>query len=92
MRPGWHELSSLARARQIAAVLARYHLRHLIELMALEHMVPIGHGRAAGGQTSRRVAPEDLRQALEELGPTFMKLGQVVGRQKCIGHAARPYA
>jgi hypothetical protein len=66
--PRVHELSSLARARQIAAVLARHHLWHLIELMALEHMVPIGHARAAGGQTSKLVAPEDLRQALEELG------------------------
>ncbi len=76
--PRVHELSSLARASQIAAVLARHHLWHLIELMALEHMVPIGHTRAAGGQTSQSVAPEDLRQALEELGPTFMKLGQVL--------------
>ncbi len=73
-----HELSSLARARQIAAVLARHHLWHLIELMALEHLVPIGHQRAASGQTFKMVAPEDVRQALEELGPTFMKLGQVL--------------
>jgi len=73
-----HDLSSLARTRQIAAVLARHHLWHLIELMALEHLVPIGHDRATSGRTFKMVAPQDVRQALEELGPTFMKLGQVL--------------
>lgn len=75
--PRAHELSSLARARQIAAVLAHHHLWHLIELMALEHLVPFGHERSAGDR-SRPIAPGDLRMALEELGPTFMKLGQVL--------------
>ncbi len=73
-----HELSSLARARQIAAVLGRHHMWHLIELLALEHMVPIGHERLGSGKASNTIAAEDLRRALEELGPTFMKLGQVL--------------
>jgi ubiquinone biosynthesis protein len=75
--PRAHELSSLARARQIAAVLAHHHLWHLIELMALEHLVPFGHDR---GSRDRRqpITPSDVRLALEELGPTFMKLGQVL--------------
>jgi ubiquinone biosynthesis protein len=72
-----HELSSLGRARQIAAVLAHHHLWHLIELMALEHLVPFGHERPKG-QGSAPIAPDELRMALEELGPTFMKLGQVL--------------
>ena len=75
--PRVHELSSLGRARQIAAVLARHHVWRLIELMALEHVGPV-HEQPAGGQASKAIAPEDLRQALEELGPTFMKLGQVL--------------
>lgn len=72
-----HELSSLARARQIAAVLARHHLWHLIELMALEHLVPFGHVRPASGK-HQPITPGQVRLALEELGPTFMKLGQVL--------------
>jgi ubiquinone biosynthesis protein len=75
--PRAHELSSLARARQIAAVLARHHLWHLIELMALEHLVPFGHVRPTRGQ-HQPISPGQVRLALEELGPTFMKLGQVL--------------
>jgi ubiquinone biosynthesis protein len=73
-----HEVSSLGRARQIAAVLARHHLWHLIELMALEHLVPFGHERPGTDQRSASIAPDQVRLALEELGPTFMKLGQVL--------------
>ncbi len=73
-----HEVSSLGRARQIAAVLAHHHLWHLIELMALEHLVPFGHERPGTDQRSAPIAPDQVRLALEELGPTFMKLGQVL--------------
>jgi ubiquinone biosynthesis protein len=73
-----HELSSLARARQIAAVLARHHLWHLLELMALEHLVPFGHERSALDRKSASLDPAQVRLALQELGPTFMKLGQVL--------------
>ncbi|HSS93116.1 MAG TPA: AarF/UbiB family protein [Candidatus Dormibacteraeota bacterium] len=46
--PRAHELSSPARGRQIAAVPARHHLWQLIELMALEHLVPFrDHRRPA---------------------------------------------
>ena len=76
--PRAHELSSLARARQIATVLARHHLWHLIELMALEHLVPFGHERPATDKRSTSIVPSEVRLALEELGPTFMKLGQVL--------------
>src|SRR6266700_2451132 len=76
--PRAHELSSLARARQIATVLARHHLWHLVELMALEHLVPFGHERPGTDKHSTSIAPSEVRLALEELGPTFMKLGQVL--------------
>jgi len=73
-----HELSSMGRARQIAAVLAHHHLWRLIELLALEHLVPIRHHRADADEPSTLITPIQLRQTLEELGPTFMKLGQVL--------------
>jgi ubiquinone biosynthesis protein len=72
-----HELSSMGRARQIAAVLARHHLWRLIELLALEHLVPFGHHNGTA-QPSVLITPIQLRLTLEELGPTFMKLGQVL--------------
>jgi ubiquinone biosynthesis protein len=77
-QPRAHELSSMGRARQIAAVLAHHHLWHLIELLALEHLVPIGHHRDGSEQPSTMITPVQLRSTLEELGPTFMKLGQVL--------------
>jgi len=73
-----HELSSMGRARQIAAVLARHHLWRLIELLALERLTPFGHHRGNGTQPSTLITPIQLRLTLEELGPTFMKLGQVL--------------
>ncbi|HYT14080.1 MAG TPA: AarF/ABC1/UbiB kinase family protein [Candidatus Nitrosopolaris sp.] len=76
--PRAHELSSLARARQIASVLAKHHLWHLIELMALEHLVPFARERSALDRKAATLDPAELRLALEQLGPTFMKLGQVL--------------
>jgi ubiquinone biosynthesis protein len=68
----------MGRARQIAAVLAHHHLWRLIELLALEHLVPFRHHRADADEPSTLITPIQLRQTLEELGPTFMKLGQVL--------------
>jgi predicted unusual protein kinase regulating ubiquinone biosynthesis (AarF/ABC1/UbiB family) len=55
----------LGRATQIGRVLARYGLR---ELRAPE----------ATDYSARRARAERLRAALEELGPTFAKLGQIL--------------
>ena len=68
----------MGRARQIAAVLARHHLWRLIELLALEHLVPFGHRHGNSSEPSTLITPLQLRLTLEELGPTFMKLGQVL--------------
>ena len=72
-----HELSSIGRAGQIAAVLAKHHLWHVIELLALEQLVPLPHHNAAAKPASW-ISPAQLRSVFEELGPTFMKLGQML--------------
>ena len=85
-----HELSSIGRARQIAAVLAHHHLWRLIELLALEHLVPFGHQRR-DGEHAPLITPVQLRMTLEELGPTFMKLGQVLStRADLLGPPSNP--
>lgn len=72
-----HEHSSIGRARQIAAVLAKHRLWRVIELLALEQLAPVRHlGLAATPATL--INPVQLREVLEELGPTFMKLGQML--------------
>jgi ubiquinone biosynthesis protein len=56
------------RQRQIVAVFTR----HGFGLLVRRSPVPVpGRSRMAGG-------PESLRAALEELGPTFIKLGQIL--------------
>jgi ubiquinone biosynthesis protein len=73
------EISSAGRAREIALVLARHGLWHLVYAFGLKRFLPIHHpGRQPQGAAPRPAAPAELRRALEELGPTFMKLGQIL--------------
>jgi predicted unusual protein kinase regulating ubiquinone biosynthesis (AarF/ABC1/UbiB family) len=55
----------LGRATQIVRVLAKHGLREL-------------HGGEQVGRQARREQAQRLRTALEELGPTFAKLGQIL--------------
>jgi ubiquinone biosynthesis protein len=66
------------RQRQIAEVLARYGLDYLANAVGLGRL--IARERALRGRKPREehTPPENLRLALEELGPTFIKLGQVL--------------
>lgn len=69
----------LHRYQEISEVLARHGLGFLVGITGLERWVPfhqglIGHERRAEPYTN----PDHLRLALEELGPTFIKLGQLL--------------
>ena len=73
--------SSLERATHIALVLAHHELWYLIDVLGLERFVPVHlHLSTTPNQNNPllRTQPEQLRMALEELGPTFMKLGQML--------------
>jgi ubiquinone biosynthesis protein len=61
---------------QIAEVLARYEMGHLAEVFGLEGLVSLERRLLRRGPAHPR--PENLRMALEELGPTFIKLGQAL--------------
>ncbi len=76
-----HAHSSLERASQITLVLAHHELWSLVEVLDLGRFVPFHLRRPAPAQrdnTELHTPPEQLRAALEELGPTFMKLGQML--------------
>jgi ubiquinone biosynthesis protein len=72
---------NLNRFRQILAVLFRYGFGDLLELVKLEQYVEAGLRILSKKQpvrVERLTAPQGLRMALEELGPTYIKLGQIL--------------
>lgn len=74
-----HTHSSLIRASQIALVLAHHELWYLIDVLDLGRFVPFQSNDPARRDSPEfHTPPEHLRMALEELGPTFMKLGQML--------------
>ncbi len=64
----------LGRLREIAAVLARHGFGELVQRTGLGGLVP-GRRESDGSETSTAVR---IRRVLEELGPSFIKLGQIL--------------
>lgn len=75
----WHRNAHLSRYRQIAEVLARHGLGYLLSVAGLERFVPFHKGLLGHPRRDRPYTrPEHIRMALEELGTTFIKLGQIL--------------
>lgn len=69
----------LKRYRQIAEVLVRHGLGSLLGAFGLDRFVPFGRALPRPLRHSNAShTPEHLRKALEELGATFIKLGQIL--------------
>ena len=67
--------SRTERYRQIAEILARHGVGQLLDSIGADRKLPFF---GAFARPLRDTTPEHVRQALEELGPTFVKLGQVL--------------
>lgn len=70
----------LNRYRQILSVLLKYGFDDLVDRLHIDQYIEIGRRIiAAGGQPVARLPrARRFRMALEELGPTYIKLGQVL--------------
>ncbi|STX03521.1 Probable ubiquinone biosynthesis protein UbiB [Kocuria rosea] len=75
-----HELKQrVQRYEEIGEALARHGLGFIVGIAGLERWVPLHHGLLGHEpRTTPYTNPDHLRTALEELGPTFIKLGQLL--------------
>lgn len=70
---------NVKRKAQIAKILAKHGFGFLVEKSGLGRFVPFHWGILGHQKREHRYsAPEHLRMAFEELGPTFIKLGQIL--------------
>ncbi|MDO8490507.1 MAG: AarF/ABC1/UbiB kinase family protein [Dehalococcoidia bacterium] len=69
----------IGRYRQIALVLVKHRLKNVIQTLGLEGFLPL-RWMPPGNPFSRENYPQPvrMRMALEELGTTFVKLGQIL--------------
>ena len=72
----------LNRYRQILTVLIKYGFGDLLEMLKIDQYIEVGLQMISRNRGTRVVErlnrPQRLRMAFEELGPTYIKLGQVL--------------
>jgi ubiquinone biosynthesis protein len=72
----------LNRYRQILGILFKYGFGDLLESLKIDQYLEVGlqliSGKRKAGRDERLTRPQRVRMALEELGPTYIKLGQVL--------------
>src|SRR6185295_561891 len=70
-------VKNVGRLRQIIGVFSKYGFVDIVDRMNLGKFLP-GRLAAFAKEQADKSVPERLRMAFEELGPTFVKLGQLL--------------
>lgn len=76
--PEMVRLRHFERYTEIAGVLVRYGLADIVELLGLARYIPRWEHVPVSPEEKKRSHAYHLRLALQELGPTFVKLGQIL--------------
>ncbi len=71
-------LSELARVKDVVRILIKYGFEDVVEFLRLSPLKTAGGRLLFRKPTPTESRPVRLRKALEELGPTFSKLGQIL--------------
>ena len=75
-------IRSLKRYRQVLGILIKYGFGHIVEQLNIDYYFELGKRIVSLGTASRELErltqAARFRLALEELGPTFIKLGQIL--------------
>ncbi|MDD2709641.1 MAG: AarF/ABC1/UbiB kinase family protein [Verrucomicrobiae bacterium] len=74
----------LPRYREILHVLFKYGFAEVLNLVRLQRLLQLGehHAPDSQGELAKRPLQERFRMALEELGPTFVKCGQILSSRR----------
>ncbi|HKL22640.1 MAG TPA: AarF/ABC1/UbiB kinase family protein, partial [Tichowtungia sp.] len=75
-------IRTIRRYRTVLGVLIKYGFGHFVEQMNIGHYIELDRRLMTFGKTDKSIErltqPERMRLAMEELGPTFIKLGQLL--------------
>ena len=72
-------IKDVARLRQIGVVLAKHGFGAIVKQLRLADVTGIGNlTESIDPDSSKYSVPERIRLAIEDLGPTFIKLGQIL--------------
>jgi ubiquinone biosynthesis protein len=74
----------LSRYRQIVTVLVKYGFAEVLSRMHLLARLRLAHISPVRRYVEEMTAPQRLRAALEELGPTFIKFGQILSTRSFV--------
>lgn len=75
-------IRSIRRYRHILGILIKYGFGHFVEQLNIDYYLELGRKIVTFGTATKDIErltqPERLRLAMEELGPTFIKFGQLL--------------